>query len=178
MKTLGPREATSDQVDATIKYLVGYFKENHPAKACYVYGMGGQRKNTYTNLALADAVSVRLTYNCLNNHLALLSFIPSFAGVVQVLDPSRLLFVMEKIGDSSLTGIYFFNPERDEEFIKLVMTQPHPKTVDDWFNNVCEGIYYQFDPSNGGSKTGMYDWIKIGSAVPASVYSDIERFWV
>jgi hypothetical protein len=177
MKTLGPREVTSNQVDAILKYFENYFNNQSDTKSCYVYGIGGKSKAAYANLSLMDGVSLRLTHSCLPRSLAFLRFIPSHVGVVQILKPSRLIQVMDNLGDSGMTGIYFFDPKRDEEFIKLIKTKPHPKVVNDWLNNVDEGIFYQFDSINGSSKTGMFDWLKIGDAVSDLIRSDLEGLW-
>ena len=178
MTSMGPREAASHQVQAMLSKLTAYFGVNSASKQLYLFGMGGQPRSVYRELAKLDGISVRLTYHCSPLALKLLLPIaPAFAGVVQVIDPIRARHVFDAIGDSTLFAACVLNSLRGEPFIELVKTKTHPDIIDQWLSSAPEMICYKLDPSNPSSATGMFDWLRLGTSVPNATALEFHELW-
>jgi hypothetical protein len=171
MKTLERRKINEEQFQKIVSKLADYCKEQFPKQSCFIHGMGGQTKSTYLELSKVAGVSVRLIYSCLPPSLFFLRFIPSYAGLVQILDASRLYEMFDKIGESGFVCVYIFNSDRNKDFIEFINKKPHTNEIEKWFENVNEGLLYRLATSD------YLDWLMIGDAVPVSDVLIFEKLW-
>jgi hypothetical protein len=76
-----------------------------------VHGRGGQEKEFYAKLKQEEGLEILMSGSVLGKWSRLLSFIPSEAGLVRVLDPSRLKPLFEQLGGLSISEIFYIPRE-------------------------------------------------------------------
>jgi hypothetical protein len=178
MTELGPRETTEAQISAAMLYLSRCFSTHIKSTRCFVFGMGGQPKSAYSESGKVDGATVRLTYIALPGKLRFLGkLLPAYAGLVELDKPDCIAAVFRILEDSTLITVCIIDIARADQFMEMVKKQTHPEALCNWIAGVRLAVFYQLDPNNVSSSTGMYDWLIVGEDVDRLNWSELEVTW-
>lgn len=167
-----PRETTEQAVALALSGFQELMEaEGQQERYCLVYGTGGQPRKLYKQLETWDGVCVKYTGSVLPLPLAWLGFIPSRAGVVEVLDAQQLKPLFEAVSASSMAGVFWVTENVAERLIALVSARAGIEKLFAAAADDPESVAYLLDANNPSSKTGLFDWFYFGNAVQASLQS-------
>lgn len=175
MLTYGPREVSWNEMEKLVLRLGELRTILNGSKACYIYGAGGLSRNDYISLQGQQGISVKFYHSALPKLVAALTpFIPSYAGLVEILDPSQLMPVFEILAQSTMAGIYIIDRGLAEGFLGLIRVRAPIAKIDTWVAKDERAIVYRLDSSNPSSRTDMYDWLFVGENLPHEVFLKLE----
>ena len=156
-----------------------YFAKNQERTKCYVFGMGGQSRSTYLAAGKISGAIVRLSHTSVPVWWLrwVGRLIPSFAGIVEIVEPDRLAEVFGLLEDSTLVAIYIVDARRADEFMQLAEKRTHPEILNDWIRSIGMGVFYKLNSDNPSSTTDMYDWLILGDGLETSDRIRLESAW-
>jgi hypothetical protein len=85
-----------------------------------VHGRGGKDKEFYSRLSEDDGVEILRSGSSFGKWAQLLFFIPSQAGVIRVLDPSRLKPLFEDLGSLTISEIFYIPRELTGRIVEKI----------------------------------------------------------
>jgi hypothetical protein len=92
-----------------------------PDHTILIHGMGSQARSFYRSLRLNESVEVLWTGSCMKNWWSFLfGFIPSQAGLVKVVDRTKLNELYLEIGGLSMCGMYFIPNDKAKIFTENI----------------------------------------------------------
>lgn len=85
-----------------------------------IHGRGGKDEEFYSRLREDDGVEILRSGSVLGKWAKLLFFIPSQAGVIRILDPSRLKPLFEELGSFNISEIFYIPRELTERMVEKI----------------------------------------------------------
>jgi hypothetical protein len=144
-----------------------------------VYGGGGQSKAYYLELGNDPDVEIMWTGWSGDKWTSFLSFIPGEAGLVKVLNRSRLKSLFEDLASHSVSDLYYVPKELTEKIKQAVVRQPSSHRAEKILENETRFLYLQAEMDQtvitNGDECYLLD-IAIGSNLPhdlKALFSDI-----
>jgi hypothetical protein len=144
-----------------------------------VYGGGGQSKAYYHELRNDPEVEILWTGWSGSKWTSFLSFIPGEAGLVKVLNESRLKSLFEDMASHSVSDLYYVPKELTEKIKQEVVSRPSSHCAEKILENETSFLYLQAEMDKtvitNGEECYLFD-IAIGSNLPHDLkvlFSDI-----
>jgi hypothetical protein len=166
MLTYGPREVSWTEMERSVNHLGEVFQRLDGAKACFIHGMGGLPKRDYISLEGRKGTLVKCYHSVLPKLIApLIGFIPSYAGLVEILDPRQLMPVFEVLAQNTMVAVYIIGRSFAEGLVEVIREKASSHKINDYLRSDDHVIAYRLDTSNPSSKTDMYAWLLVGEAL-------------
>jgi hypothetical protein len=144
-----------------------------------VYGGGGQSKSYYKDLSNDPEVEILWTGWCGAKWMSFLSFIPGEAGLVKVLNQSRLKSLFEDLASHSVSALYYVPKELTEKIKQAAISRPSSYRAEKILENETSFFYLQAEMDEtvltNGRECYLFD-IAVGSNLPHDLkvlFSDI-----
>jgi len=133
-------------------------------KVCYVFGMGGHPKSSYTELKRIGGADVVWSYSLMPKVLWPLNlFVASYAGIVRIRNMEMMPQVFELLAKKSMVGLYIFDKSIEDFFIDTVKRYRHDPYLEENVKARDKGYFiYEIDADNHESSTGIIEIVSYG----------------
>ena len=88
-----------------------------------VHGRGGKDEDFYSKLSEDNSVEILKSGSAFGKWAGLLFFIPSHAGVIKILDPSRLKPLFEDLGSLTISEIFYIPRELTGRIVEKIFSR-------------------------------------------------------
>jgi hypothetical protein len=155
-------EVSEDALYNHIERIANAYKSSQ-GYVCYVFGFGGQPKNTYTELRKERGVELRWMRSILPGPLKVFSFlIASYAGLVKINNHDQLRAAVKKMCNASMAGIYILKEGAEQRFLKRAMEYPSSGSFDFGIKEDSDYFFFLIDADSAESSTGIYEVVSYG----------------
>jgi len=131
---------------------------------CYALGMGAQPKEVFAQWDGVSGVEVVWSGTVLKGAARMMqNLVASHAGLVKIIDPKKLIKVVETLYAGSMAGVYVFDEVYEAGFVDCVQDNPLPREFDFGIKLDRGYFLYAVDADNAESPTGVFEIVSYGT---------------
>lgn len=149
------RDNVREEVVSALLERMGASGYEQRGQACYVYGMGSHPKATYA--AMDEWLGVEVVFS---ESVAPwpLRWIPSHRGLVEIINPSNLGRVFERLMENSMVGIFCFESTQEARFVEVIRTDRRLQEISAVVKSDPSYLAYVVCADAPESSTGIIDF--------------------